>query len=139
MEQTEGKEQAPNGNHTAAPRPQPGGEPCPTCGVVARPPLDANGTDIPLYVYALGKVTRRFPRLSAEKEFAQVSGRSDTAGLTDRQVLHTVLSQRENRYLVRQLCWVLTIEGLETYMLHPRDPADFDLLIEALRPTPSPL
>ncbi len=140
MEQTEGKEQAAREHYTATTlRSQPGGEPCPTCGVVAGPQLDANGTDTSSYVYALGRVTPRFPRLSVEKEFAQVSGRSDTAGLTDRQVLHTVLSQRENRYLVRQLCWVLTIEGLETYILHPRYPADFDLLVDALRPTPSPL
>jgi len=34
---------------------------------------------------------------------------------------------------------VLTIEGLETYLLQPRDPVDNDLLVEALRPTPSPL
>jgi hypothetical protein len=46
------------------------------------------------------------------------------------------LSQRANRYLVRQLCWVLTVEGLETYALIPRDPADLDLLIEAVRPVP---
>src|SRR5215211_5300442 len=76
------------------------------------------------------------PTLSAEKEFAQATGRAETAGLTDRQALHAVLSQRQNRYLVRQLCWVLTVEGLDTYILHPRDPADLDLLVEALRPTP---
>jgi len=40
---------------------------------------------------------------------------------------------------VRQLCWVMTIEGLETYVLTPRDSADFDLLVESLRPTPTPL
>jgi hypothetical protein len=74
-----------------------------------------------------------------EKEFAQATGRAETAGLTDRQAVRTVLSQRQNRYLARQLCWVLTIEGLETYIVVPRDPADFDLLIEALRPLPSPL
>jgi hypothetical protein len=28
---------------------------------------------------------------------------------------------------------------MDTYILMPRDPADFDLLVEALRPTPSPL
>jgi hypothetical protein len=120
-------------------QPRLGEEPCPTCGAETRPQPDTNGTSSPLYIYALGRITPRFPRLSVEKEFAQVSGRTDTAGLTDRQVLHAVLSQRENRYLVRQLCWVLTIEGLETYLLHPRDPADFDLLVEALRPTPTPL
>ena len=32
----------------------------------------------------------------------------------------------------------MTIEGLETYILVPRDPADFSLLVDALRPTPQP-
>ncbi len=80
----------------------------------------------------------RFPNLSAEKEFAQATSRTDTAGKTDQQTFHDVLSQRENRYLVRQLCWVLSIQGLDTYLLLPRDPADLDLLVEAIRPTPSP-
>src|SRR5262249_54980598 len=66
-------------------------------------------------------------------------GRDETAGLTNHQAFQRVLSQRQNRYLVRQLCWVLSVEGLETYLLAPRDPADLDLLVEALRPTPSPL
>ena len=91
------------------------------------------------YVYAIGRIEPRFPRLAVEKEFAQVTGRTETAGLTDRQALQTVLEQRQNRYLARQLCWVFTIEGLETYILQPHDPADLDLLVEAVRPTPSPL
>ena len=36
------------------------------------------------------------------------------------------------------LCWVLTIEGLETYILVPRDPSDLDTLVQAVRPAPSP-
>src|SRR5262249_13527448 len=105
---------------------------CPTCG--------ASGTTeaTTSFVYALGRIQPRFPTLSVEKEFAQVSGRTDPAGLTDRQVLHSVLSKPENRYLARQLCWVFTIEGLETYILIPRDPTDFHLLAEAARPTPRP-
>ena len=90
------------------------------------------------YVYALGRVEARFPTIAIEKEFAQATGRSDTAGLTDQQTFHEVLSQRQNRYLVRQLCWVLTIEGLATYILRPRRGGDFDLLVEALRPAPRP-
>jgi hypothetical protein len=96
------------------------------------------GTAMPAYIYAIGRIEPRFPTLSAEKEFAQATGRAETAGLTDRQALHGVLTQRQNRYLMRQLCWVLTIEGLDTYILQPRDPADLDLLVEALRPTPRP-
>jgi PatG C-terminal len=42
------------------------------------------------------------------------------------------------QYLARQLCWILSIQGLETYILQPRDPADLDLLISALGP-PDPV
>ena len=91
------------------------------------------------YVFATGRVTPRFPSLGVEKEFAQATGRlEETAGLTDRQATRSVLSERANRYLVRQICFVLTIEGLETYILQPRDPADFDLLVDAVRPAPRP-
>lgn len=90
------------------------------------------------YVYALGRIEPRFPSLAVEKEFVQATGRAETVGLTDRQALQEVLSERSNRYLARMLCWVLTIEGLETYVLTPRDPSDLDLLVESLRSTPRP-
>lgn len=91
----------------------------------------------PSFVYALGRIEPKLPTLSLEKEFAQVAGRSETSGLTDRQVLHSVLSDRGNRYIARQLCWILAVAGLETYVLLPRDTTDFDLLIEAVRPQPN--
>ena len=108
---------------------------CTTCGAAPA----ATGAIASSYIYAIGRIEARFPRPSVEKEFAQATGRADTAGLTDRQAVQRVLSQRQNRYLARQLCWVMTIEGLETYILVPRDPVDLDLLIEALRATPSPM
>src|SRR5207248_4243614 len=55
---------------------------------------------------------------------------------TDRQALQAILSDRSNRYLARRLCWVFSIEGLETYILVPRDPTDIDFLLETLRPVP---
>ncbi len=90
------------------------------------------------FVYAIGSVTPRFPSLAVEKEFAQATGRAETAGLTNRETLQSVLADRANRYLARQLCWVFTIEGLETYILVPHDPTDVDLLIESVRPDPQP-
>jgi|SRR5579872_1653819 len=110
-------------------------QPCPACASAAGA---GPGGDPSRYIYALGQVQPRYPSLSAEKEIAQVIGRAETAKLTDRQVIHQVLARRQNRYLARQLCWVLAIQGLDTYLLQPRDPADLDLLIEALRPEPSP-
>jgi hypothetical protein len=112
---------------------------CATCGAPAgTSDPSASRTGMVAYVYAIGRVEARFPNLAAEKEFAQVTGRTDTAGKTDQQTFHAVLSQRENRYLARQLCWVLSIQGLETYLLLPRDPADIELLVDAIRPAPNP-
>jgi hypothetical protein len=113
---------------------QAGGGPCPGCGV--GPEGNDNGPTTYPYVYALGRIEPRFPSLAVEKEFAQATGRAATAGLTDRQAHQQVLAERSNRYLARQLCWAFTIEGLETYLLRPRDPADLDLLVEAVRPAP---
>jgi PatG C-terminal len=90
------------------------------------------------WVYALGTIAPRFPTVSVERELAQAIGRSDAKGLTDRQAFQAALARPENRYLVRQLCWVFSVDRVETYILTPRDPADFSLLVEALRPNPSP-
>ena len=112
---------------------------CATCsGSGGTTGLSPNGGGLTWYVYAIGRVEARFPNLAAEKEFSQATGRTDTAGKTDQQTFHSVLSKRENRYLVRQLCWVLSIQGMDTYLLLPRDPADVALLVEAIRPAPSP-
>lgn len=88
------------------------------------------------FVYALGRIEPRFPSLDMEKEFVQATGRADTAGLSDRAAAQDILSQRQNRYLARRLCWVLTVEGIETYLLIPTDPEDIDMLIESVRPSP---
>jgi hypothetical protein len=111
---------------------------CPTCGAMGPDAMSANGSMPPSFVYAIGRVETRFPNLAAEKEFAQATGRAETAGQTDQQTFHTVLSRRENRYLARQLCWVLTVQGQDTYLLTPRDTGDIDLLIETIRPGSNP-
>src|SRR5947207_703360 len=84
---------------------QTGSGQCPSCGNAGSP----NGIPEVSYIYALGRVEGRFPRTSSEKEFAQATARADLKGKTDRQALYQVLKNRENRYLVRQLCWVLSV------------------------------
>jgi hypothetical protein len=106
------------------------------CGCSGKDGSEKIGNINMAYVYALGRIQPHFPNLEVQKELAQAIGREEAAGLTDRQVMQSVLSARENRYLAHQICWVFSIEGLETYILVPRDPTDLDLLIESLRPTP---
>lgn len=111
-----------------------------TCGSCGAAEADGGAAKAPpAYIFAVGRIEMRFPSLAVEKEFAQATGRANTAGLTDREAAQAVLSERNNRYIARRICWVLTIEGLETYILIPRDPVDFDLLLEAVRATPGPI
>jgi len=105
--------------------------PCPACAA-------ADAVRPASFVYAPGRIEARFPTLAVEKEFAQASGRANGTAKTDRQLFHEVLTKRDNRYLARQMCWVLCVQGLETYLLEPSDPADLDLLLYAIRPSPSP-
>ncbi len=84
-----------------------------------------------------GRSSRQTYRLRLPAFIHEKVGLGD-AGLADRQTLHAVLSKPENRYLVRQICWMFTVEGLETYLLVPRDSNDFQLLVEAVRPNPGP-
>jgi hypothetical protein len=92
----------------------------------------------PSYIYALGQIESRFPTLAIEKEFAQATARTGTKGKTDRQAFHAVLSQSENRYLARELCWVFSIQGTDTYILRPHESGDLDLLIKVVGPQPDP-
>ena len=79
---------------------------CATCGTA--PGTNGGATASPSWVYAVGRIEARFPSVSVEKEFVQATGRSDAKGLTDRQTLQAVVSKTENRYLARQICWVMT-------------------------------
>src|ERR1700681_2782551 len=86
MEQPEAKESlaTASGNDTPAPvasaaRPAVSSlapQPCPTCGVA--PATNGGVAATPSYVYAIGRIDPRFPRLSVEKELAQVTGQADT-------------------------------------------------------------
>jgi len=109
---------------------------CPTCAAAAQ--ADARAST-PAYIYVIGHIEPRFPVLSLEKELAQATKRAGgTVDLTDRQATHKVLSDPTNRYIVRQLCWVLQVQGVDTYVLVPRDPLDYVLLLEAYRASPNP-
>ncbi|MEU0847176.1 hypothetical protein ABZ387_04325 [Streptomyces flaveolus] len=95
--------------------------------------LGASGSQ---YVYAIGRIDARIPNLGIEKEIAQAMGRSDTVNLTDRQALFQLLSEPHNRYLARQMCYVLQTQGVETFIVLPRDPVDYGLLIESVGTMP---
>lgn len=101
---------------------------CPTCAAGSQ---EITGPST--FIYAIGMVRTRFPSASIEKEFAQCIAAEPTASLTDQTVLHKAL--QENRYLANEVCWVFSVEGVETYLLVGREPALVDQLVEAVKPS----
>jgi len=59
-----------------------------------------------MYIYALGRIEPRFPRLSIEKEFAQATGRLDAVGLTDREAQTTWRPIMAGLYSIRTTKYV---------------------------------
>lgn len=92
---------------------------------------------IPPCIYVLGHIEPRFPQLSIEKEARQVIARGGGGKDSDREVMARLLRDSANRYLVRRLCWTLSVQGVETYILVPRD-GDYQPLIDAYRAEPNP-
>ncbi|HMK23551.1 MAG TPA: hypothetical protein VK466_14540 [Terriglobales bacterium] len=108
---------------------------CPTCG--AAPAANGAVAAPPPCIYVIGHIEPRFPLLSIEKEARQAIARGGAAKDTDREVMAKLLRDPANKYLVRRLCWVLSVQGVDTYILMPRD-GDYQPLIDAYRAEPNP-
>jgi hypothetical protein len=84
-------------------------------------------------VYVIGDVDPRYPSLSVEKEAMGTMARAKVTGLSNDAALHSILGMQENAYLVREMCFVLLVQEVETYILVPRSPLDYPMLVEACK------
>jgi PatG Domain len=108
---------------------------CASCGTA--PGANGGMATVPSCIYVIGHIEPRFPSLSIEKEARQAIARGPASKDTDREVMAKLLHDAANKYLVRRLCWVLAVQGVETYILVPRD-GDYQPLIDAYRAEPNP-
>jgi hypothetical protein len=92
----------------------------------------------PGYVYAIGTVTARFPSLNIEKEFMQAWGKNpeQVLQISDADKF-AVLSQGQNFYLAREMCWVFQSGDIDLYILRPRSYIELTDLVTCLAPTPN--
>ena len=75
---------------------------CANCG--AAPAINGGARTTPNYIYVIGGIKAVSPSPSVEKEFAQATGRAETAGPTDRQAIsahwslrwHSVVPQKKD-------------------------------------------
>jgi hypothetical protein len=78
-------------------------------------------------------VDPRFPTVAVEKEALGAMAEVGTVGLSNDAALQKVLGAPEYAYLVREMCFVLLVQKLETYILVPRNPQDYPMLVEAAK------
>ena len=81
---------------------------CPSCTAAK---LDA----APIPTYALGRIRPRIPTLGLEKEIAQLTGHKPTLSKSDEEALCTVLAAPEHEYLAREVCWVFSVGGVDSF------------------------
>jgi hypothetical protein len=118
----------------AAPMPAPVSSACVNCGQ----PLPAGqygGARAPSwggFVYAVGRLSPQFATLGVEKEFTQLADRGETRGSLEVDQLRRVLSDPDNRYLARHVCWVFTAQHVDAFLVVPRDSEDLVRLVDAL-------
>jgi hypothetical protein len=105
---------------------------CPTCGGVANNRVATQTIPDP-WVYVIGDVDPKYPSLAVEKEAIGAMARAKVSGLSNDAALQKVLEAPGNEYIVREMCFVLLVQEVETYILVPRSPLDYPMLVEAAK------
>src|SRR5438477_434286 len=99
--------------------------------------LIAAEAEAPAFVYALGRIEPRFPNAAVAAAVVEALRRSNGENLNGQRTL-SLLSESENRHLLRQVCWVLSGQGAPRYLLQLASLADFDALIDRFRASRRP-
>src|SRR5262249_46665483 len=105
----------------------PCGQPNPGPGSRATPPSWGQP------VYAVGRLRPGVASLGVEKEFAQLAAGEHVGDQVDVDLLRRVLSDPDNAYLARHLCWFFSGGGIDSFIALPRE-AELERLVEALSP-----
>lgn len=113
--QNEGYEQTPNPSIN-----------CPTCGQFDR--------QAEQFIYSLGKLDLQFPTIGVEREFKH---REQLMPPPKKRIMENrgkriVRVLEENHHLARNVCYTLTIGGIQTYILMPTSAATLNSLLEAI-------
>jgi len=104
-------------------------------------------------IYAVGTVKIHFPNTGLHREFYQVLANAGIKreGKSDEELLYALLTHKpsptdestptkinsEYLYIAQSVCWILLMNGMDTYQLYARLDTDFYSLVASLAPTKS--
>ncbi|WP_143310351.1 cyanobactin maturation protease PatG family protein [Chitinophaga vietnamensis] len=85
------------------------------------------------YIYAIGNIYPTFPNKSLEEEYMYAYQEFRAEGPPN-ALFFQVLSQGQNLYIAEKMCWILNIQGVDSYILTPRSNVELYHFIAALEP-----
>jgi PatG C-terminal len=85
-------------------------------------------------VYTVGRLTAQFSTIGVQREFALLAEGAYQGGEVEVGLLREVLAHRDNAYLGRHLCWILTTQGIESISVVPRDDTEVARFLEVIAP-----
>lgn len=85
------------------------------------------------YIYAIGNIYPTFPNKSLEEEYMYAYQEFKAEGPPN-ALFYQVLSQGQNLYIAEKMCWILSIQGVDSYILTPRSNVELYHFIAALEP-----
>ena len=102
---------------------------CPACSASRT----ASQTIANPWIYVLGDVDAVIPNLAIEKEIWAAMAQVGTKDLPNEAATQKVLESPSYAYLARNMCYVLRVQEVETYILVPSVPLDYSLLVDAAK------
>lgn len=85
------------------------------------------------YIFVIGNIVPRFPSQSVEEEYMYAYQEFRAEG-PPASLYYQVFSQGQNLYIARQMCWVLQIDSVDTYIIKPRTDVELYQIIDTLKP-----
>lgn len=94
----------------------------------------STNSSAPSYIYAIGNIRPAYTSFSLEMVFNQAVAHSKTSS-PDYALQFEVLSQGENVYITREMCWIMQSGGVDAYIVKPRTYLELFNMVEAIEPT----
>lgn len=85
------------------------------------------------YIFAIGRIYPAFPSQSIQEEFNYAYQEFKAEGPPN-ALFYQVLSQGQNLYIAQEMCWIVQIQGVDTYIAKPRSDVELYELIASLAP-----
>jgi PatG C-terminal/PatG Domain len=98
------------------------------------PHIDKAGTEASngksKYVLAIGSLRVAIPSIAVAREINRLAG-SPAKNVVQEPVPSQLISGSDRKYISRHLCWLLNIEGKDSYLLFSRVPGETEMLLAA--------